>query len=241
MFSRKQVMQFRIWTSTTPCATRLAMLERLVGEHVQMDFQPQESACPPIHADASMVEQIAMNLSVNARDAMPNGGRVSITTSLVPIRRANAPGPRSRDGNFVCLTFSDTGSGMDTQVLSRIFEPFFTTKPVGKGTGLGLATVFGIVRQHQGWLEVESKPEQGTTFRFYFPLSDRPAEKPEGGCEDILRAVAKPSSWPKMKRPCAQMVVQVLKIQGYTVLTASSGRHALGSLGTSQPNPLTCC
>jgi len=93
-----------------------------------------------------------MNLAVNARDAMPNGGRLAITTSLENVHRGPTPmDPETREGQFVCLTFTDTGCGMDTQILNRIFEPFFTTKPVGKGTGLGLSTVFGIVRQHQGW------------------------------------------------------------------------------------------
>jgi signal transduction histidine kinase len=95
---------------------------------------------------------------------MPNGGRVSITTSLETIHRAPTPmDPERRDGEYICLTFRDNGLGMDTEILSRIFEPLFTTKAVGKGTGLGLSTVFGIVRQHQGWLEVESKPNQGPT------------------------------------------------------------------------------
>ena len=125
------------------------MIERLLGEHIQMDFHPRPDL-PAIHADNSMIEQIVMNLAVNARDAMPNGGQVTITTAarLHPAG-ATPMDPEDRHGDFVCLTFSDTGCGMDTQVLSRIFEPFFTTKAVGKGTGLGLATVFGIVRQHQ--------------------------------------------------------------------------------------------
>ncbi len=227
MFSRKQVMQFRHLDLNDTLRNAIKMLERLVGEHVQIDFRPQ-SLIPAVHADSSMVEQIAMNLAVNARDAMPNGGRVSITTSLETIHRAPTPmDPERRDGDYVCLTFSDTGIGMDTQVLSRIFEPFFTTKAVGKGTGLGLSTVFGIVRQHQGWLEVESKPNQGTTFRIYFPASRQAAQKTElvvdtalcSGHETILVA--------EDEDALREMVVQVLKIQGYTVLEATSGRHAL--------------
>jgi PAS domain S-box-containing protein len=227
MFSRKQVMQFRHLDLNDTLRNAIKMLERLVGEHVQIDFHPQ-SLIPAVHADSSMVEQIAMNLAVNARDAMPNGGRVSITTSLETIHRAPTPmDPERRDGDYVCLTFSDTGIGMDTQVLSRIFEPFFTTKAVGKGTGLGLSTVFGIVRQHQGWLEVESKPNQGTTFRIYFPASRQAAQKTElvvdtalcSGHETILVA--------EDEDALREMVVQVLKIQGYTVLEATSGRHAL--------------
>jgi two-component system, cell cycle sensor histidine kinase and response regulator CckA len=227
MFSRKQVMQFRHLDLNDTLRNTVKMLERLVGEHVQIDFYPQESL-PAIHADPSMLEQIAMNLAVNARDAMPNGGQVSISTSLETIHRPPTPmDPEQRDGDYLCLTFSDTGTGMDTQILSRIFEPFFTTKPVGKGTGLGLSTVFGIVRQHQGWVEVESKPNHGTTFRIYFPASHLPAEKTETmidtglcrGHETILVA--------EDEDALREMVTQVLKFQGYSVLMAASGQHAL--------------
>jgi signal transduction histidine kinase/ActR/RegA family two-component response regulator len=227
MFSRKQAMQFRHLDLSHTLRNAIKMLERLVGEHVQIDFHPQE-LLPAIHADSSMVEQIAMNLAVNARDAMPNGGKVSIRTALETIHRGpTALDPESRQGDFVCLTFRDTGTGMDTQVLSRIFEPFFTTKPVGKGTGLGLSTVFGIVRQHQGWLEVESKPNQGTTFRAYFPASPQAAEKTELVIDPALRSGRETVLVAEDEDALREIVVQVLKTQGYTVLEASSGRHAL--------------
>jgi two-component system cell cycle sensor histidine kinase/response regulator CckA len=227
MFSRKQVMQFRHLDLNENLHNAIKMLERLVGEHVQIDFRPQ-SPIPAIHADSSMLEQIAMNLAVNARDAMPNGGRLSITTSLETIHRAPTPmDPERRDGEYLCLTFRDTGMGMDTQVLSRIFEPFFTTKAVGQGTGLGLSTVFGIVRQHQGWLEVESKPNQGTTFRIYFPVSQQAAEKSELVVDTALRSGRETILVAEDEDTLREMVVQVLKIQGYTVLQAASGRDAL--------------
>jgi CheY-like chemotaxis protein len=203
------------------------MIERLVGEHVQIEFQPQ-LPIPAIRADCSMVEQILMNLAVNARDAMPNGGSVSITTSVRTIHRAPTPmDPEPRDGEFVCLTFRDSGVGMDPQTLNRIYEPFFTTKPAGKGTGLGLSTVFGIVRQHHAWLEVESQPNRGTTFHIYFQASQQPAEKvvppvdvvPCHGRETVLVAEDEDS--------LREMVVNVLRTQGYTVLEAASGPHAL--------------
>jgi CheY-like chemotaxis protein len=175
-----------------------------------------------------MVEQIAMNFAVNARDAMPNGGRVSIATSLAPVHRPPTPlDPEQRDGEFVCLTFSDTGTGMDAQVLARIFEPFFTTKPAGKGTGLGLSTVFGIVRQHHGWLEVESKPNEGTTFRVYFPASRQPAERTDLGTDSTLRSGRETVLVAEDEDSLRAMVVQVLKMQGYKVLEAASGRDAL--------------
>src|SRR5208282_3971636 len=186
MFSRKQVMQFRHLDLNEVLRAAIKMLERLVGEHVRLDFRPGE-ALPSIHADNSMIEQIVMNLAVNARDAMPNGGQVTIVTSVETVHRAATPmDPEPRDGEFVCLLFRDTGSGMGTEVLGRIFEPFFTTKAVGKGTGLGLSTVFGIVRQHQGWLQVESKPGQGTVFRIYFPASLQTPEKAEAAVDTTL-------------------------------------------------------
>jgi two-component system, cell cycle sensor histidine kinase and response regulator CckA len=227
MFSRKQLMQFRHLDLNDTLRNAIQMLERLVGEHVQIDFVPQ-SPIPAIHADSSMVEQIAMNLAVNARDAMPNGGRLSITTSLETIDRAPTPlDPEQRDGEYICLTFRDNGTGMDTQVLSRIFEPFFTTKAVGKGTGLGLSTVFGIVRQHRGWLEVESKPNQGTTFHIYFPASQQAAEKTELGVDTALRSGRETILVAEDEDALREMVVQVLKMQGYTVLEAASGSRAL--------------
>ena len=227
MFSRKQIMQFRHLSLNNVLRNAIKMLERLVGEHVEIRFNPQ-AELPAIYADNSMIEQIIMNFAVNARDAMPNGGCVTIRTSLEQVHRAETPmDPEKRAGEFICLAFSDSGMGMDTQILNRIFEPFFTTKPAGQGTGLGLSTVFGIVRQHQGWLEVESRVNEGTTFRAYFPASDQAAEKTElvadtrlvGGRETVLVA--------EDEAPLRQMVVHILKIQGYTVLEAESGQQAL--------------
>jgi two-component system, cell cycle sensor histidine kinase and response regulator CckA len=227
MFSRKQVMQFRTLNLNNTINNAIKMLTRLVGEQVEIDFTPQPDL-PAIRADDSMLEQVAMNLAVNARDAMPTGGRISIATSVETIHRApTSIDPQPRDGEFACLTFTDTGLGMDTKILGRIFEPFFTTKPVGKGTGLGLSTVFGIVREHGGWLEVESAPKQGTTFKAYFPPSLQPAEQAEpvadvqirGGEETILVA--------EDEDVLREMVVQILKIQGYNVLEAKCGQQAL--------------
>lgn len=227
MFSRKQVMQFRHLDLNAVLRNSVKMLERLVGEHVRMEFQPQEPL-PAVHADPSMMEQIAMNLAVNARDAMPNGGQVFIATTLENIQRAPTPmDPEPRDGVYVCLTFRDNGSGMDTQIINRIFEPFFTTKPVGKGTGLGLSTVFGIVRQHQGWVDVESRPGSGTTFRIYFPVSQKAAEKTEPVADSVLRAGRETILVAEDEEKLRQMVVEVLTIQGYTVLDAASGPDAL--------------
>ena len=227
MFSRKQVMQFRYLDPNEVLRNAIKMLERLVGEHVKIEFQPHNSL-PTVHADSSMVEQIAMNLAVNARDAMPNGGRLSITTSLENVHRGPTPmDPEPREGQFVCLTFADTGCGMDTQILNRIFEPFFTTKPVGKGTGLGLSTVFGITRQHRGWVEVESKLNKGTTFRIYFPSTQHSPDKVESVTDAPLRNGWETVLVAEDEEALRQVVVQVLKLHGYTVLEAASGRDAL--------------
>jgi CheY-like chemotaxis protein len=227
MFSRKQVMQFRYLDPNEVLRNAIKMLERLVGEHVKIEFQPHNSL-PTIHADSSMVEQIAMNLAVNARDAMPNGGRLSITTSVDSVHRGSTPmDPEPREGQFVCLKFADTGFGMDTQILSRIFEPFFTTKPVGKGTGLGLSTVFGIVRQHHGWVEVESEPNKGTIFRTYFPSTQHSPDRVESVTDIPLRNGRETVLVAEDEEALRQVVVQVLKLHGYTVLEAASGRDAL--------------
>jgi two-component system cell cycle sensor histidine kinase/response regulator CckA len=221
------VMQFRNIDINQNLTNCFAMIERLMGEHIQMDFRPGPEL-PAIHADNSMIEQIVMNLSVNARDAMPSGGKVTITTTIVSVEREATPmDPEDRHGEFVCLTFSDTGCGMDTQILSHIFEPFFTTKAVGKGTGLGLATVFGIVRQHHGWLEVESQPDKGTTFRLYFPASSQPVEKQEAVFEGMLRRGRETVLVAEDEEALRELVAQILTVQGYKVFTAHSGRHAL--------------
>jgi len=228
MFSRKQVMQFKHLDLNEAISNSIKMLERLVGEHVQLSFVPQDNL-PAVHADSSMLEQITMNLAVNARDAMPNGGKISITTSVARVDRAATPmDPEPRNGEYICLSFRDSGIGMDTQVLSRMFEPFFTTKAVGKGTGLGLSTVFGIVRQHHGWIEVESKPNAGATFQIYFPASRNAAvEKSDSPVDTALRTGNETILVAEDEDALREMVVHVLKIQGYTVLEAASGIHAL--------------
>jgi PAS domain S-box-containing protein len=235
MFSRKQVMQFRHMDLNENLSNCLAMVERLVGEHIRMDFHPGQGL-PAIEADNSMIEQIVMNLSVNARDAMPTGGQITIATTRVSIQRAATPmDPEIRNGNFVCLSFSDTGCGMDTRILGRIFEPFFTTKAVGKGTGLGLATVFGIVRQHRGWLEVESRPNQGTTFRLFFPASGQASLPQEPVCDGAMLGGRETVLVAEDEEALREMVAHILTVLGYKVYTARSGRHALQVWENARP------
>jgi two-component system cell cycle sensor histidine kinase/response regulator CckA len=170
------------------------MLSRLIGDDVKLVCQPG-AHLGTIHADPSQLEQVLMNLALNARDAMPNGGKISIRTSNVEIDEAYAlDHVYIKPGLYVKLSVSDTGVGMDRETQARIFEPFFSTKEVGKGTGLGLATVFGIIKQSAGSINVYSEPEHGTTFKVYFPRYEQEpsaipvenAEEIHGGSENIL-------------------------------------------------------
>jgi CheY-like chemotaxis protein len=169
LFSRKEILQLHDLDLNQSLNSMTKMLQRILGENIQMQFKfaPQPLF---IHADAGMMDQVLMNLAINSRDAMPQGGRLVIETSIAEFDEAAArQSPQIRPGSFVCLSVSDTGCGIPAEILPKIFEPFFTTKGVGKGTGLGLATVFGIVQQHQGWIHVYSEAGHGTTFRIYLP------------------------------------------------------------------------
>jgi signal transduction histidine kinase len=228
MFSRKQLLQFRNVELSEVVRSLSSMLRQLLGEHVQLEIDCPENS-PPIFGDRGMIEQVIVNLTVNARDAMPRGGRLLIKSSSVMVdSEAVRLNPEARVGKFICLTVSDTGSGMTANTLQHLFEPFFTTKEVGKGTGLGLATAYGIVKQHQGWIEVRSEPNAGATFNIFFPISDQESPRlPEiqensastTGTETILIAEDEPS--------LREMVSEALCLQGYRVLTAGSGPAAL--------------
>jgi PAS domain S-box-containing protein len=197
LFSRKETMQARDLDLSESINGVTQMLRRILGEHIHIQFK---FALLPLflHADAGMLDQVLLNLAVNARDAMPKGGQLIIETSAVNFdETVRTQSAQTRPGSFVCLSVSDTGCGIARENLSRIFEPFFTTKDVGKGTGLGLATVFGIIQQHQGWINVYSEVGRGTTFRIYLPRLNKPSsatQKPEpaklanlrGGTETIL-------------------------------------------------------
>ncbi|HUR47596.1 MAG TPA: response regulator [Candidatus Saccharimonadales bacterium] len=228
MFSRKQVMQTKVLDLNAVLGNMVKMLHRLLGEDVVFEAKYSEGL-PPLEADTGMMEQVIMNLSVNARDAMPKGGRLVISTSSVEIDNSYVHHhPEARDGKFVCVTVSDTGCGMPRETLERIFEPFFTTKEVGKGTGLGLATVYGIAKQHQGWVEVTSEVNVGSVFKVYLPASTKPAEPIEksrlmtsvqGGSETILLVEDEP-----VLRELARVI---LRDYDYQVLEASTGVEAL--------------
>jgi PAS domain S-box-containing protein len=227
MFGRRSVLDIKTLDLNELVANLLKMLGRLIGEDISIRFDRNEGV-PPVDADPGMLEQVLMNLCVNARDAMPEGGRITITTAVLELDdQAAKARPNSRPGRFVTLWVADTGCGMDAVTQARIFEPFFTTKEPGKGTGLGLATVHGIIAQHQGWVEVESQPGQGTLFRVFLPASSaspaRPGQAREtaamGGDETVLLVEDDAS----VRRGLARG----LRMLGYAVLDAADGPQAL--------------
>jgi PAS domain S-box-containing protein len=171
--ARRQPLQMRPVELTAAVTDLLRMLRRLIGEHITLRTV-QEMPDLWVDADSGMLDQVVMNLCVNSRDAMPDGGTLTLATRRVTLTEKNLP-PKSeaRFGDFAVLQISDTGCGMTPEVLQHLFEPFFTTKDVGKGTGLGLAAVHGIVHQHRGWIDVESAPQMGSTFSVYLPLTSR--------------------------------------------------------------------
>ena len=226
MFSRRSVMEIQSLDLNEVVANLFKMLSRLIGEHISLRFDRAE-ALPAVEADARMIEQVVMNVAVNARDAMPKGGLLTIRLETVQIDAQRAEGKSEvQPGLFVCLSVTDTGCGMDEATLKRIFEPFFTTKEVGKGTGLGLATVHGIVAQHKGWVDVESEQGKGTTFKVYFPASTKgnaliqtEEQKIVRGHETILLV--------EDEAGLRRLVAQGLRLLGYRVLEADNGQTAM--------------
>ena len=167
-FSRKQVTQLRVLNLNEVIGNVQSLLRRLVGEDIQVQFSLQSDLWP-VSADPGQIEQVLMNLAANARDAMPEGGRLDITTANDSVASERGDRPGLKPGPYAMLTVRDSGAGMSEHVRSRIFEPFFTTKEQGQGTGLGLATVYGIVKQSLGGIYVDSAEGQGTTFAIYLP------------------------------------------------------------------------
>ncbi len=236
-FSRKQVLQPTVLDLTAVVAGLTPMLQRLIGEDVEFSIVPGPGAgC--VLADRGQLEQVLANLVVNARDAMADGGQLTIRTANVELDEAFAAGHREvRPGAYVMLAVSDTGCGMSPEVQARIFEPFFTTKEVGKGTGLGLSTVYGIIRQHEGWIAVESEPGRGSTFKIYLTRKEEsgealtsaaPTETPRGG-ETILLV--------EDEAEVRALAREALATKGYRVLEAANGREAIG-LAAAEAGPI---
>ncbi|HEV2390728.1 MAG TPA: GAF domain-containing protein [Verrucomicrobiae bacterium] len=227
-FSRKQVMQPQVLDLNDVVGNLTKMLKRIIGEDIQLQCT-YAARLPAIRADAGMIEQVLVNLVVNARDAMPKGGQLVIATESAAFTEDSLSShAEARPGQFAVLTVRDSGTGIAPEHLPRIFEPFFTTKVAGKGTGLGLATVYGIVAQHQGWLDVNTQPGVGSTFRVFLPGVDAPVTqpqeeptqtKPPGGTETILLVEDDDS--------VRALTLRILEKHGYRVLEAPSGAEAL--------------
>ena len=228
MFSRKKRIQPQSLNLNEVIAHFGTMLRRLLGENIVVDVQCG-TAPLIIHADPVMIEMVVLNLSVNARDAMPQGGRLEIRVGEIEIKgediRQNS---KARPGWFACISIVDAGCGIAPETLPHLFEPFFTTKGVGKGTGLGLATVYGIVKQHEGWIEVASEPGHGAKFDIFLPNGAKnagpgatpdPKAKMTGGNETILMV--------EDEEPVRRLAKAILQRNGYRVFEAGSGVEAL--------------
>ena len=228
-FGRKQMMQPEPLDLNEVISNFTKMLKRIISEDIQLQCN-YATPLPSVQADVGMLEQVLVNLAVNARDAMPKGGQLLITTEPARLDAAYAnTHPEARAGEFVCLSVTDTGTGIAPEHLPHIFEPFFTTKGVGKGTGLGLATVYGIIQQHQGWVEIASRLGAGSAFKIFLPAiasppvslsAPKPIEAtPAGGSETILVV--------EDDDAVRSLTCRLLKKFGYHVKEAASGRQAL--------------
>jgi two-component system cell cycle sensor histidine kinase/response regulator CckA len=219
-FSRQQVLDPHVLDLNTVVSRMRALLSRLIGEHIELRWQ-LATTLDRVYADPGQIEQVVLNLALNARDAMPQGGTLTIET-------ANG----ALDGAHVMLAISDTGVGMDDGIKEHLFEPFYTTKEVGKGTGLGLATVYGIVKQSGGAIRVYSEAGHGTTFKIFLPRAKRTEEEPSApeatpvpldGSETVLVV--------EDQREVRSVAVETLRRHGYDVIEAGNGAEALESAG----------
>ncbi len=227
-FSRKQMMRSEHLNLNEVVKNLSKMLKRIIGEHIQLECNYGPSL-PAVYGDVGMLEQVLLNLVVNSRDAMPNGGKVVLSTESRAISAEyGLEHPEARAGKFVLLTVTDSGCGIAPENLAHIFEPFFTTKQIGKGTGLGLSTVYGIVKQHEGWIEVSSEPGRGATFTIALPACDTPGagssagteqSKPTGGTETILLV--------EDDEALRHLTRRLLEHYGYKVIEANCARKAL--------------
>ncbi len=228
-FSRREVLQPKTLSLNTLVTDMENMLRRLIGEDIEL-VAILEPELKSIKADPGQFEQVIMNLVVNAKDAMPAGGKITIKTENITINEEYCRSyPDAREGTFVSLVVEDTGSGIDKEVIPHIFEPFFTTKGTSEGTGLGLSVTYGIVRQHEGWINVYSEPGQGTTFRVYLPVAPAdaveeasahvPLEKFRGNGERILVV--------EDEDEIRKFATRVLAENGYVGFEATGARKAL--------------
>jgi two-component system cell cycle sensor histidine kinase/response regulator CckA len=228
-FCREQAVELRPTSIGDVLLAANEKLSQTLTPGIKMDIQTN-SSLPRVDADTAMMENLLTNLVLNARDAMPEGGQLSILAETVTFRPADlTANPQARAGEFVRLSVRDTGVGIPPEILTRIFEPFFTTKPIGQGAGLGLATAYGIVKQHHGWFQVETQVNQGSTFHVFLPAraeeqaaQTSPLPKQAGG-KPARETILVVDDEPDLR----ELIAQVLESDGYRVISACSGREAL--------------
>lgn len=227
LFSRKQPAQPRTIDLNSVIQNVASMLRIVLGEAITMELHLAPNL-PAVDADEGMMEQVLMNMAVNSRDAMPRGGRITIETMERNVDERYARRMReARAGHFVAFRVTDTGTGMSKETLAHVFEPFFTTKDVGKGTGLGLASIYGIVKQHHGWVEVETREGEGTTFTVLLPPSASTAERStEARSHELVRG-HETVLLVEDEEPLRLLVTKVLREAGYTVFAAGTGAEAI--------------
>jgi CheY-like chemotaxis protein len=226
-FSRKQVMNPRPVNFNAIVESVYKLLKRLIGEDIELQTL-LTSEDITVMADSGQIEQVLMNLATNARDAMPGGGRLTIETERTELSGDYVIGHGfGVTGTYVQISVTDTGAGMDEATKAKLFEPFFSTKEVGKGTGLGLAMIYGIIKQHNGYINVYSEPGEGTTFKIYLPVIKAKIEEPKhaetitsvGGTETVLLA--------EDDEAARELTKTVLQEFGYTVIDAKDGEDAI--------------
>jgi CheY-like chemotaxis protein len=229
-FSRRQVLQGKVVDVNVLIADMGKLLRRLIREDVELSLQLGDSL-GLLKADPGQLEQALLNLTVNAGDAMPLGGKLTIETENVVVDEEYAvTRPSIEPGSYVLVSVTDTGHGMDRATKARIFEPFFTTKEPGKGTGLGLATVYGVVKQSGGFIWVESEPGEGARFELYLPRTEEPAQGEFSETAKECRAAAgrrKTVLVVEDEREVRELACEFLTAAGYSVLTAQDGEEAL--------------
>ncbi|MBE0568058.1 MAG: PAS domain S-box protein [Deltaproteobacteria bacterium] len=227
-FARRQVIEPVNLNLSALVADLRRFIGQVVGAHTEVITSLEKNA-PTIHADRGQIEQVVMNLCLNARDAMPKGGRLEIETKEAILEEVHVRQyPYMKTGRYSLLTVSDTGVGMDEKTRDRVFEPFFTTKGSDKGTGLGLAMVYGIVKQHGGFVHLYSEPGEGTVFKLYFPAIDaQPDAVPKKRKEEVVRGGKETILLGEDEEAIRSLLKQTLKVLGYNVLVARNGEEAI--------------